>query len=244
MAAKKKIKQEQNISDEVFKEAVDDFDRFEDFFQTNFNKIITASVIIVVALIVGFIVYTQIKSAKNEASVALTSAKTITELNEALKKYPDSVTDDAAKLNLGTEYFKDGKYQDALATYQSLAISAQPGEIKNRSKLNEAYTLEAMKDPAQAAEKFAMIAVDATAPEFIRNEANYSAARIFVALEKPERAKSCLKSINSENPNDFWASQAKRLLQRVDAKDPEPKATQVKESVETAKPAKKLTGEK
>lgn len=240
MATKKKNKIEKNISDEVFKEAVDDFDRFEDFVQTNLNKIVIGSVIIVIALIIGYVVYMQIENAKNEASVALTSAKTIEELNAAIKKYPDSVTDEAAKLNLGTQYFNDAKYNEALKTYQELGASAQPGEVKNRARLNEAYTMEAMKDQEKAADKFAMIALDATAPEYIRNEANYSAARLFVALKKPERAKSCLKAINSEDPNDFWASQAQRLLQRVDTNEIAmvTKPVVIKAPAETAKPVK------
>ena len=216
---KKKAIKEQNIDDAVFKDAVDDFDRFEDFFSTNLKKILIASIVIVVVLIAGYMIYTQIEEAKNKASVALTSAKTIEELNNAIKKYPDSITDDAAKLNLATLYFNDEKFQKALDAYQALAISAQPGNVRNRARLNEAYTLEVMKKTEESADKFAMIALDVNLPEYIRNEANYSAARIFVSINKPERAKGCLKSIKLDNLRDFWASQAKRLLQRVDAKD-------------------------
>jgi len=222
MSVKKKKKKEQNINDAIFKDAVDDFDRFEDFVSNNLNKIVVVAVIIVVVLIVGYIVYTEIQKKQNKASVALTSAKTITELKEAIKKYPDSVTSKSAKLNLGTQYFKEGKYKEALENYQKLAATALPGEIKNRARLNEAYTLEAMKEPEKAADKFIMIALDATSQTYIRNEANYSAGRIFISLQKPERAEACLKAIKTENQNDFWSSQAKRLLQRVNAKDPVP----------------------
>lgn len=219
MPGKKKIKKEQNINDAVFKDTVDDFDRFEDFVQANLNKIVAAAIIIVIVLIIGYVVYSQVEDAKNEASIALTSAKTIEELNTAIKKYPNSITDEPAQLNLGTQYFKEGKYKEALEAYQKLGTTAKPGDVKNRARLNEAYTLEAMNEAGKAADKFAMIALDATSPEYIRNEANYSAARIFISLQKPERAKSSLKAIKSDNPNDFWSSQAKRLMQRVDAKD-------------------------
>ena len=73
------------------------------------------------------------------------------------------------------------------------------------------------------------------------NEANYSAGRLFVALNKPSRASSCLKSIKTDDGN-FWGSQAKRLLQRVDEKDPLPKEDQIPEKAapkKAAAPAKK-----
>ena len=239
MPAKKKKKIEKNISDEVFKGTVDDFDRFEDFVSTNLYKIVVGAVVLVIGLIIGFIVYTQVKEANNEASVALSSAKTIKELNAAIKKYPNSKTDGAAKLNLGTLYFNDGKYQEALETYRALANSAPSGDIKGRAKLNTAYTLEAMKKPEQAAEKFSDIGLDASSPQYIRNEVNYSAGRIFVASSKPSRATSCLKAIKSDTPRDFWAEQAKRLLQRVTAKDPVPEEKPAKPLAVTPAPSPK-----
>lgn len=227
-AKKKKNKPEKNINDAVFKEAVDDFDRFEDFVSTNLNQIVWGAVIIVIGLAIFFVVYEHVQTAENKACVALSSAKDTKELNKALKKYPDSKGDASAKLNLGTLYFKEGKYQEALEAYQNLADSADPGDIKSRAALNTAYILEAMEKQEQAAEKFAEVGLDANSPEYIRNEANYSAGRLFFAINKPSRASSCLKSIKTET-GSFWGSQAKRLLQRVEEKDPEPKASPASE---------------
>ena len=222
MSAKKKSKKpEKNISDEVFKEAVDDFDRFEDFVSTNLKQIVWGAGIVVAGLIIGLVVYDQLQNAENKACIALSSAEDTKNLAEAIKKYPDSKGVGAAKLTLGSLYFKDGKYQQALAVYQNLAETAEPGDIKSRAMLNMAYTLEAMKKPQEAAEKFAEIGLDSNSPEYIRNEANYSAGRIFYALNKTSRASSCLKSVKAE-PGTFWESQSSRMLQRITEKDPEP----------------------
>ena len=136
---------------------------------------------------------------------------------------------------MGNLYFKDGKYQEAYDAYQKLADTTEPGDIKSRAQINAAYSLEALKKQDQAAEKFAEVGLDASSPEYIRNEANYSAGRLFVALNKPSRASSCLKSIKIDAPGSFWGSQAKRLLQRIDTKDPVPKEEQIPKKVPVTK---------
>ena len=224
MKIKKKSKKEaKNINDAVFKDAVDDFDKFEDFFTNNLQKIVIGAIIAVVVLIIGYLVFIEIQDSKKEAAIALNAAKSIEELNSAIKKYPNSAADKTAQLNLATIYFKDGKFDDALKVYQSIARTSSPGDIKSRAHLNIAYTLESLNKAPEAAEKFATIGVNNSFPEYIRNEANYSAARIFIACKKNARAKEALKLIKSSNPGEFWVAQALRLKQRVDANDPLPK---------------------
>lgn len=238
MSAKKKSKKpEKNINDEVFKEAVDDFDRFEDFVSNNLKQIVWGAVVIVFGLIIGLVIYDQIQTAEKKACIALSSPDNTKELSEAIKKYPESKGVASAKMNLGTMYFKEGKYQQALAVFQDLSDKAEIGEIKSRAKLNTGYTLEAMDKQDQAAEKFAEVGLDSDSPEYIRNEANYSAGRLFAALNKPARAKSCLKSIKTKS-GGFWDSQAKRMLQRLTEKDPEPETTVIPEEKKTPSPDK------
>src|SRR3989339_1967466 len=177
MAVKKKIKQTQNISDAVFKDTVDDFDKFEEFFSGNINKILTVSVIVVLALVIGYIIYIRMEEEKTKASAALSSAKTIEELKDAIAKYPSSSMSESAMLNLATLYFNGAKYQEALDTYQRIADTAEPGDVRNRAKLNIAYTLEAMNKKEEAAERFEQTGRDSSSPSYIRNEANYSAGR-------------------------------------------------------------------
>ena len=207
-----KIKQKQQ--DEIFKSSVDDFDRFEDFFSHNLKSIIISFVVIAIVMAVGAVAYTKIKQAENKVASELTSAKTIAELKEVISKHQDNPAVYPARLRLGTLYFNDGKFQEALGVYSALAVSAPVGEVKNLAALNEAYTLEALKKNIEAADKFAMIGANPTLPEYIRDEANFSAGRIYNAEKKIKKAKNCLKSIDFKNAG-MWAAQGEKLLQRI-----------------------------
>jgi len=246
MTSKKHKDMVKNIDDNVFKGAVDDFDKFEDFVSTNLYKIVIGAIVLVVAIIVAFMIYTTIQEANNKASVALSSAKSVEELKKAIKKYPKSNSGGIAKLNLATLYFNDKKYENALQTYQSIANTNASDDIKGRAQLNTAYTLEKMKKQDQAAAKFSEIGLNAASPAYIRDEANYSAARIYLLLNKPSMATSCLKAVKTETPNGFWNSQAARLLQRIADKDPVPDKITSAKSIPDAKKAetKKISTKK
>jgi len=214
--AKEKIvdKLKQKQQDEVFKSAVDDFDRFEDFFSKNLKAIIISFSILAVIIAVGAVAYNKYEQAKLKISSELTAAKTIDELKTVIAKYPDNITVFPARLKLGTLYFNDGNFNEALEVYSKLAIDAPKGEVKNQASLNTAYTLEALKKANEAAEKFAMIGLNPTLPEYIRDEANFSAGRIYNAENKSDKAKNCLKSINFKKAG-MWAAQGEKLLQRI-----------------------------
>ena len=220
MANKQKIdKDKQKQHDKAFKDAVDDFDRFEDFFSTNLKQILIGFCVLSVAIVIAAIAYTKITKAQLKVSGKLTAAKTVEELKKEIAEYSSNDSVYPARMRLATLYFNDGKYEEALTEYTGLGADAPPGEIKNRARLNEAYTLEALKRGKEAAEKFAAIGEtigeDVKVPEYIRNEANFSAGRIYLAEKQPEKAKQCLKAINFDAPG-LWASQGEKLLQRID----------------------------
>jgi tetratricopeptide (TPR) repeat protein len=207
-----KLKQKQQ--DEVFKSAVDDFDRFEDFFSNNLKSIIISFSVLAIVIAIGAVAYTKFEQAKLKVSSELTAAKTVDELKAAIAKHPDNLTVFPAQLKLGTLYFNDGKFKEALEVYTKVSNDAPKGEIKNQASLNTAYTLEALNKPIEAADKFAMIGANPTLPEYIRNEANFSAGRIYNAEKKSAKAKNCLKSIDFKKAG-LWAAQGEKLLQRI-----------------------------
>ena len=207
-----KVKQKQQ--DQVIKGAVDDFDRFEDFVSTNLKNIIISFVVIAIILVIGAVAFILISKEKMRVSGELTSAKTVEQLKAAIEKYGDNDSVFPARLRLGTLYFNEGKYKEAQTIYAYLGDKAPVGEVKNRARLNEAYTMEALNMPNEAADKFANIGKDLAVPEYIRDEANFSAGRIYLAETKPEKAKGCLKSIDF-NKSGFWAAQGEKLLQRI-----------------------------
>ena len=204
----------QKEMDEALKNAVDDFDKFEDFFTSNLKQIIIAFVIIAVGLTVAAVGYSKYKASQLEVSAELTAANTVDELKSLIAKYKGNQSVFPATLRLGTLYFNDGKYQEAYDVFSKLALDAPMGGVKNRAALNTAYTLEALKKDKEAADRFAMIGQDVNVPGYVKDEANFAAGRIYNALKDTAKARNCLKSINYSTPG-FWASQGEKLLQRI-----------------------------
>ena len=203
-----------NISSVVAMDAVDDFDRFEDFFTSNLKMILTACAILALAILVGAAIYALQESTQTADADKLLAAKTISEIETALKKYPDNEAVPLVKLRLATLKFKAGDKKAALDLYSQVDSESPPSESKNRAALNKAYTLEALGKGKEAAEAFAQIGADSSRPEYIRNEANYSAARIRLLEGEKEQAATLLKSIDFSTPG-FWSMQGKMLLQRI-----------------------------
>ena len=214
--AKEKItdKAKQKKQDEVFKSSVDDFDRFEDFFSNNLSAIIKTFIAVAIIIAIVTISYTNIKTSKQKVASLITAAKTVDDLNKLILKHKDNIAVYPARLKLGTLYFNDEKLKEALEVYSKLAIDAPTGESKNRASLNSAYTLEAMKKKTEAADKFAMIGANPTLPRYIRDEANFSAGRIYNAEKNYKKSKNSLKLIDFKRAG-MWAAQGEKLLQRI-----------------------------
>ena len=213
MAKNDKDKQKQHA--EILKGAVDDFDKFEDFFTSNIKNILIGFAVAALIITVTAIGYSKYQQSVIAKSAELTTAKTVEELEAVIKKYPQINAVYPAKMRLATLFFNSAKYEKASALYKELASTAPVGEIRNRARLNEAYTLEAMNKSLPAAALFAAIGMDASLPAYIKDEANYSAARIYAAAKKNDKAKSCAKAINLSTSGSFWAMQGQKLLQRL-----------------------------
>jgi hypothetical protein len=203
-----------NIGTIAAMDAVDDFDRFEDFFTTNLKLILTSFATAAIIIVIAAIAYFVIESKQNAAADKLLAAKTIPEIEKALKQHPENKAACVAELRLATLKFKAGDKKTALEIYSKLAKSAPAGEPRDRAALNQAYTQEAMNDIDNAIQSFKAVGADLSHPEYIRNEANYSAARLLIAKGDKKNAQNTLKSIDFNKPG-FWAAQAQRLIQRT-----------------------------
>ncbi len=106
------------IDDKVFKDAIDDFDRFDDFVTSNWNKIVIGAVLLTLAFVVGYLAYIKIDQRERAASAVLTSAGTVEELKAALSEHSSNKGAALARLDLGTLYFNDEDYSKALDAYR------------------------------------------------------------------------------------------------------------------------------
>jgi predicted negative regulator of RcsB-dependent stress response len=201
------------LNDEI-KGAVDDFDKFEGFFQENLNSIMFFCVLLACTGIVAAFIYNHIERSEHNAAATLTEADTPETINAALSKYPSSHAVTGARMRLATIMFKKKDFPKALELYKNVALNASVGELKNRAAMNVAYTLEAMGKLDDAAEKFSSLSNIPSMSVNFKNEAGYSAARLFLQLGKNERAKNSLKSVAFDKPG-FWAAQGKQLSRRL-----------------------------
>lgn len=214
MAKNKKNADKAKILNNEIKGSVDDFDRFEDFVSTNLNLIIVACVVLALAGIATAFIFNHLERSEHTAAAALTEADTPESINAALSKYPSSQATSGARMRLATIFFNKKDFPKAMELYESVALKAPVGELKNRAAMNVAYTLEAMGKLDDSAEKFATLANNPSMSVDFKNEAGYSAARLFFQLGKNKRAKSALKSV-AFGKAGFWATQSKQLSRRL-----------------------------
>jgi hypothetical protein len=212
--ATEKEKDKKNIGGIAAMDAVDDFDRFEDFFTTNLKLILTSFAVAALIILAAAVAYSFLSQKRAEVAAKILDAKTISEIEKAIKEHPENQAVPLAKLRLATLKFKAGDKQAALDIYSELAATAPPGEPKDRAALNKAYTLESMDKIDEAIQEFKQIGEDPSHPEYIRNEALYSAARLLLSKGDKQAAKDVLKSIDFSHQG-FWTAQGERLLQRT-----------------------------
>ncbi|NOY74540.1 MAG: tetratricopeptide repeat protein [Kiritimatiellaeota bacterium] len=202
------------LNDRVFKEAVDDFDRFEGFVLTNLKTILIVSAVLAAGGVISAFIYHQIEKTRVAEAANLLEADTVESITTALSKHPDNLAANVARMRMATLLFNKKDFSKSMKLYKTVAAKASAGELRDRAALNVAYTLEAMGEYNAAAEKFSAIAHNPSTPSSRKNEAGYSAARLFFHLGKIDRAKSSLKSLAFGKPG-FWAAQGKQLSKRL-----------------------------
>ena len=106
--------------------------------------------------------------------------------------------------------------RDSIKTCREITPVSNTPETYWQAKLDEGYLLELSNKKEEAAEAFTKVGADIKFPASVRNEASFSAARIFLAVGKKDRALAAAKSMDSSpNAGDFWTEQAKSLIQQI-----------------------------
>jgi hypothetical protein len=203
--------------DNIIEETYDEIAHFEDFFVKHWPKILNAAF----AVLILFSLYLVLSSFGNkreiEASLEFTKAKTVQELQKAISANPSNPAANFARLKMAKLLAAEKKYDDAIKLCREITPVSNTPETYWQAKLDEGYLLELSNKKEEAAEAFSKVGSDMKFPVSIRNEASFSAARIFLAAGKKDRALSAAKSVDSSpNTSDFWTEQAKGLIQQMD----------------------------
>jgi hypothetical protein len=202
--------------DNIIEETYDEMAHFEDFFVSHWPKIVNVAFAVVI-LFALYLIFSSFGSKRQlEASLEFTKAKTVQELQKAIAANPSHPAANFARLKTAKLLADEKKYDDAIKVCREITPASNTPETYWQAKLDEGYLLELSNKKEEAAEAFSKIGTDVKFPFSVRNEASFSAARIFLSAGKKDRASAAVKSMDSSaGAGDFWAEQAKSLSQQI-----------------------------
>ncbi|MEI6425265.1 MAG: hypothetical protein WCP55_23850 [Lentisphaerota bacterium] len=203
--------------DNIIEETYDEITQFEDFFVKHWPKILNVAFAVLILFALYLILSSFGSKRELEASLEFTKAKTVQDLQKAISANPSNPAANFARLKMAKLLAAENKYEDAIKLCRAITPVSNTPETYWQAKLDEGYLLELSNKKEEAAGAFSKVSSDMKFPVSIRNEASFSAARIFLAAGKKDRALSAAKSVDSSpNASDFWTEQAKSLIQQMD----------------------------
>ena len=140
------------------------------------------------------------QAVKQAASDALVNAYTTEEIEDAATKFAGSATEGALKLRLAKSYFDAGRYEEALAQYESL-IGNAPDGFADIPAVGKAQTLEALGKFDEAAAAFDAFA-EASPKNYLTLTAQLGAARCFVQQGDKAKALARIEALKQANKDD------------------------------------------
>ena len=188
------LKRQKQLNAEIG-QVMDDFDRFEYAFVTHWKKIVTAAVLVVVAVavIVSAKVYANYR--QNSAAAAFSQAVTAEALEKALSEHSHASAAVAARLRLAGLYINAKNYDGARRELQTVSADKSMPELAWRASLNLGYLAELEGKIDEAAEIFAVFSrIEVPGSEGYRAESCANAGRLFLKAGKKAEAKEILES--------------------------------------------------
>lgn len=137
---------------------------------------------------------------KAAASDALVSAYTTEEIEDAVAKFSGSATEGALKLRLAKSYYDAGRYEEALAQYETL-IGNAPDGFADIPVVGKAQCLEALGKFDEAAKAFDAFA-EANPKNYLALTAQLGAARCFVQAGDKKKALARIDALKAANKDD------------------------------------------
>ena len=173
-------------------EVMDDFDRFEYFFATNWKRIVTAAAAIVVIIAAVVSISSCRASSKLAAAKAYDKAANIDELNAAIKKHGNASAN--VYLRLAGMYIEKKDYKNARTSLESAIAGNDSAEMKYRAMLNLGYVDELENKFAEGAKRFADFAQTMREPgsAAYATEAYGAAGRLYLMAGKTAEGKKLL----------------------------------------------------
>ncbi len=204
---------QKKLNSEISHAVMDDGERIEYLFASNWKKITAAAIaVVIIATAVIWAVAGRGRRIAAGAN-ALADAKTAEELAAALKNNPGHENAGYTRFRLGKQYLEDGRYTEAAAEFAAVRGRAG-GILLELASLNEGYALELAGEKDKAAGIFDSCGQNSVFSAASRAEADYAAVRLYLDLGEKERAGAAGKRAAAETSPAAaeWAGLAAQLL--------------------------------
>jgi len=185
------------------------------------NEIIAALIIILLAALgyVGFRVYSDRRD--SAAAELLASAKTISDYQQVITRYPDSAPSADAYLLLADVQRREGKLADANATLQTFLNKHPDSQLASTARLAIAGNLEGLGKTDEALALYQQIAT--TYPKnYAAPLALISRAQLLKVKKRNDEARQVCEAIMTQYRESFWAREAMQLLFSMKPSTPPP----------------------
>jgi len=169
---------------------------------------------IAVIALLGFMLYrAHTQSARDAATMHITSARTVDDLRGLITRCPSAPVASLAALKIAKAYFDSGHYEQALQEYETIKTRYSHDSFAiEAAELGRAHCLEARGKIQEALEIFGRFASEHPV-HFLTAQAIFGQGRCLEALGRLDEARTLYEDFIATRPDSPWKGRAMELLE-------------------------------
>ncbi len=206
--------QKKKLNSAITREIMGKTERVE-FMIASYWKAIAGALLLAVLLIAGtYWGCSSHSAAQRRAATALSDAKTVAELQSALKMYESAPGASFARFRLASLLTAEKKYDEALELLKQVSMDSENPALAAQAALNVAYLYELAGKTGDATGKFYELGRQTGFPELLRAEANFNTARLYAVAGQLDLAVEAIRRIPKSNDSQIavWSQHGESLL--------------------------------
>ena len=133
-------------------------------------------------------------------------------LRSFVSAHPDHQLAGLAWLALGDAVYKEGKYAEAVTSYEKAVPLTAGTAFGGRAVIGKAFSQSQAGDKAKAEASFKAIAADVQLPSTTRSEARFHLAVLAVETGRIEEARKLIEEVQATDLTRAWSERAEALL--------------------------------
>jgi TolA-binding protein len=192
-------------------------------------KVVIGLAAVIVVILVSVVVVRARRSTERDAGAALTSAvqtlnsglteQAETEMGEVVAEFPGTRSAGAATCYLGTIYYQEGRYDEALQQFDEyLKRYGGPGNLRQVALEGEASVHEQLRDFQEAADIYHELAQDSRKVPTAFSRYMLSAVRCYQAAGDWDNVKLAASQVIEADPESNFAAEARVALAEAQAR--------------------------